>query len=123
MIVTNELTEIKCHKRAILEPLLILLTPYAPHIAEELWHQLGNASSILATAWPVFEEKYVKESSKAYPVAINGKTRSEITIALDASQQDVESLVLQDEIVKKWLEGKAPKKIIYVKNKMINVVI
>lgn len=123
MIATNELHDLKCHKRKILEPLLILLTPYAPHIAEELWSLLGNTSSILDAAYPKFEEKYVKESSKAYPVAINGKTRTELTIALDATQQQVEEIVLANETVQKWLEGKTPKKIIYVKNKMINVVI
>lgn len=122
MIAVNELTDLKCHKKAILEKLLILLTPYAPHIAEELWALLGNTTSILDAAYPVFEEKYVKESSKAYPVAINGKTRTELTIALDATQQQVEEMVLADEIVKKWLNGNPPKKIIYVKNKMINVV-
>lgn len=123
MIVTNELTDLKCHKRKILEPLLILLAPYAPHIAAELWSLLGNTMAVLDAAYPTFEEKYVKESSKAYPVAINGKTRTELTIALDATQQQVEELVQADEIVKKWLEGKPPKKIIYVKNKMINVVV
>ena len=123
MIATNELTDLKCHKKKILEPLLILLTPYAPHIAEELWSLLGNRTNILDASYPKFEEKYVKESSKAYPVAINGKTRTELTIALDANQQQVEALVMENEIVQKWLEGKAPKKIIYVKNKMINVVI
>jgi leucyl-tRNA synthetase len=122
MIATNELTDLKCHKKNILEPLLILLTPYAPHISEELWSLLGNSTSILDATYPVFEEKYVKESAKAYPVAINGKTRTELTISLDASQQQVEALVLADEVVKKWLDGKPPKKIIYVKNKMINVV-
>lgn len=123
MIATNELTDLKCHKRSILEPLLILLTPYAPHICEELWSLLGNKTSILNASYPKFEEKYVKESSKAYPVAINGKTRTELTIALDATQPQVEEMVLADEIVRKWLDGKRPKKIIYVKNKMINVVI
>ncbi len=123
MIATNELTDLKCHKRKILEPLLILLAPYAPHIAEELWGLLGNSGSILDAAYPAFEEKYVKETTKAYPVAINGKTRTELTIALDASQQQVEELVMADEVVKKWLDGKPPKKIIYVKNKMINVVV
>jgi leucyl-tRNA synthetase len=123
MIATNELNDLKCHKRKILEPLLILLTPYAPHIAEELWTLLGNTTSILDASYPKFEEKYVKESSKAYPVAINGKTRTELTIALDADQKQVEEIVLANETVQKWLEGKTPKKIIYVKNKMINVVI
>jgi leucyl-tRNA synthetase len=123
MIATNELTDLKCHKRAILEPLLVLLTPYAPHICEELWHVLGNKGTILDASFPAFQEKYVKESSKAYPVAINGKTRTELTLALDATQQQVEEMVLENEIVKKWLDGKPPKKIIYVRNKMINVVI
>jgi leucyl-tRNA synthetase len=123
MIVTNELTDLKCHKRYILEPLLVLLAPYAPHICEELWSLLGNKTSILDAQYPVFEEGYVRESSKNYPVAINGKTRTELTLALDATQQQVEETVLKDEIVQKWLEGKSPKKIIYVKNKMINVVV
>ena len=123
MICVNELTELKCHKKEILEPLVILLAPYAPHVAEELWHLLGNRNTVIDAAFPKFEEKYIKETSKAYPVAINGKTRSELTIALDATQQQVEEMVLQDSTVQKWLEGKTPKKIIYVKNKMINVVI
>ncbi|MCC6289743.1 MAG: class I tRNA ligase family protein, partial [Chitinophagaceae bacterium] len=123
MIAVNELTELKSSKKAILEKILVLLTPYAPHIAEELWHKLDNSSSILNAAYPVFEEKYVAESSKSYPVAINGKTRTEISIALDATQQQVEAIVMADNIVQKWLEGNSPKKIIYVKNRMINVVI
>jgi len=123
MIATNELTDLKCNKREILEPLVILLAPYAPHIAEELWHALGNTATVLNAACPEAEEKYLKESSKAYPVAINGKTRSELTLSLDASQQQVEEAVLADETVRKWLDGKTPKKIIYVKNKMINVVV
>lgn len=123
MITTNELTDLKCHKRKILEPLVILLAPYAPHISEELWNLLGHTSCIINHSYPVFEEKYVKETSKTYPVAINGKTRHELTIALDATQQQVEEIVLKDATLLKWLEGKQPKKIIYVKNKMINVVI
>jgi leucyl-tRNA synthetase len=123
MIATNELTDLKCRKRSVLEPLVILLAPYAPHIAEELWHLLGHTTSVVDASYPVFEEKYVKESSKTYPVAINGKTRTELTIALDATQQQVEEIVLANEIVKKWMEGKSPKKVIYVKNKMVNVVV
>ena len=120
-------------KKEILEPLLILLAPYAPHIAEELYAELRNApspsgegggeASILDAEFPKWNEKYLKETSKAYPVAINGKTRTELTLALDATQQQVEEIVLKDAIVTKWLEGKQPKKIIYVKNKMINVVV
>ncbi len=129
MIATNELTDLKCHKRKILEPLLILLAPYAPHIAEELYAQLRQSPP--STEWrgvggegyPTFEEKYIKETTKIYPVAINGKTRTELTLALDATQQQVEELVLKDATVIKWLEGKQPKKIIYVRNKMVNVVL
>lgn len=123
MIATNDLTDLKCHKREILEPLVILLVPYAPHISEELWHLLGHSSSVVDATYPKFEEKYVRESSKTYPVAINGKTRTELIIALDATQQQVEELVLANDIVKKWMEGKPPKKVIYVKNKMVNVVV
>jgi leucyl-tRNA synthetase len=123
MIAVNELSDLKCHKRAILEPLLILLTPYAPHISEELWHQLGNESSILDAAYPVFDPALIAESEKEYPVSINGKTRTTLVLPLDATQQQVEEKVLANEVVQKWLEGRAPKKIIYVKGRMINVVV
>ena len=123
MIGVNELNDLKCHKRKILEKLTISLTAYAPHLAEELWKMLGQDGSVLDADWPFVEEKYLVETSKAYPVAINGKTRSELTLALDATQQQVEEIVLADDTVKKWLDGKAPKKIIYVRNKMINVVV
>jgi len=123
MIAVNELNDLKCTKKEILQPLLILLTPYAPHIAEELWHELGNESTILDAKFPAVEGKFLLESTKNYPIAINGKTRTELNIALDATQQQVEELILGDDVVKKWLEGKPPKRIIYVKNKMINVVV
>jgi leucyl-tRNA synthetase len=123
MIGVNELTDLKCYKKEVLEKLIVTLAPYAPHFAEEIWHQLGNAGSILEAPYPVVEEKYLVESTKNYPIAINGKTRHELNIALDATQQQVEEIVLADEIVRKWLEGNPPKKIVYVKNKMINVVI
>ena len=123
MITVNELGELKCHKKEILEKLLIILTPYAPHICEELWHELGNESTILDAVYPKFEEKFLVESAKLYPVAINGKTRTEINISLDANQQQVEELILADDAVRKWLKGNSPKKIIYVKNKMINIVV
>jgi leucyl-tRNA synthetase len=123
MIAVNDLTDLKCYKKDVLEKLLILLTPYAPHIAEELWHQLGHKESILDARYPVFEQKYITETSKEYPISINGKTRTTLNISLDLAQPDVEKLVLENEVVKKWLEGKPPKKIIYVKGKMVNVVI
>ncbi len=134
MICVNELADIKCHKKEILEPLLILLTPYAPHIAEELYHQIGSSqvspaggdlegASILDATYPTFNPALLVETTKEYPISINGKVRTNINLALDLQQAEVEKMVLQNEVVQKWLEGKAPKKIIYVKNKMVNVVI
>jgi leucyl-tRNA synthetase len=123
MIAVNELGDLKCHKKEILQPLLILLTPYAPHISEELWNVLGAEGSVLDAPFPLVEEKYLVESSKDYPLSINGKLRTNINVSLDASQDEVEQLVVANEVVQKWLEGKQPKKIIFVKGKMINVVI
>jgi leucyl-tRNA synthetase len=123
MIAVNELTDIKSHNKQILESLLILLTPYAPHIAEELWHMAGNQTLIIDAPYPVFQESYVREANKCYPIAINGKTRTEIDLPIDIDAATAETLALQDEIVQKWLEGKLPKKFIFVKNKMINIVI
>jgi leucyl-tRNA synthetase len=123
MIATNELTDLGCRKKRILQPLLILLAPYAPHIAEELWQAMGNKSTILDAPYPLFEEKHVRETMKTYPIAINGKTRAELVLSLDANQEQVEEVVLRDAVVQKWLDGKTPRKIIYVKNKMINVVV
>ena len=99
------------------------LTPYAPHVAEELWSLLGNGGSVLDAMYPPIESKYLIESTKNYPVAVNGKTRTELSIALDATQQQVEELVLGNDVIKRWLEGKPPKKVIYVKGRMVNVVI
>jgi leucyl-tRNA synthetase len=123
MVCINELTELQCHKKDILSQVLILLTPYAPHIAEELWQVLGNTTSILDASYPVYNEEFTKETTKEYPVSINGKLRTTITFSLDAEQQAIEQVVLANEIVQKWMEGKQPKKIIFVKNKMINVVV
>jgi leucyl-tRNA synthetase len=128
MIAVNELTDLNCHKKDILLPLLVLLQPYAPHFAEELYAKLepGNAlpagKGLMSESYPVFEEKFVKESSKKYPVAINGKTRQELELSLDATAEEVEALVRQDEVVLKWMEGRPIKKVIYVPGKMINVV-
>ncbi len=123
MIAVNELADLKCHKKEILENILILLAPFAPHIAEELWQQLGNEGSILNATYPGYNEKYLIEATKEYPISINGKMRTTISMATDAAQPEVEKQVLQNEIVQKWLEGKQPKKIIFVKGKMVNVVI
>jgi leucyl-tRNA synthetase len=123
MIGVNELTDLKCHSKEVLEKFLVVLSPYAPHICEELWHAIGNVGSVLDAAFPTIEEKYLVETSKEYPIAINGKTRTTIMLDINLTQADVEGMVMQDPVVVKWLEGKAPKKIIYVKNKMINVVL
>jgi leucyl-tRNA synthetase len=125
MIAVNELTELKCHSIQILKPLLIILAPYAPYITEELYHLIGAEPNefILNDSFPKYDPSFLVESEKNYPVAINGKTRTELSISLEASQEQVERLILANETVKKWLEGKSPKKIIYVKNKMINVVV
>jgi leucyl-tRNA synthetase len=123
MVCVNELTDLKCNKKKVLEKLLILLTPYAPHISEELWHQLGHTKSILDATYPEWDEKYLIETAKEYPVSINGKLRTTILMDLNLGQEDAEKLVLLNETVQKWLEGKAPKKIVFVKGKMVNVVI
>jgi len=123
MICVNELSDMNSRKKKILEQLLVLLTPYAPHISEELWHALGNRESILDAPFPLFEAKFLAETSKNYPVAVNGKTRSELTLAVDISSEEAERLALADPAVQKWLEGKPPKKVIFVRNKMINIVV
>jgi leucyl-tRNA synthetase len=123
MIVTNELHDLKCHKKAVLEPLVCLLAPFAPHLAEELWHKLGNEYSIAHASFPVYDEQYLIESSKLYPVAINGKHRTNMEFAMEAAQDDIEKEVLANEVVQKWMEGKPHKKIIFVKGRMINVIV
>jgi leucyl-tRNA synthetase len=123
MVCVNELTDLKCHKKEILEPMLVLLTPYAPHIAEELYHALGNVESILNATYPKLENKYLEESEKEYPISINGKMRTTMVISLDATQQEVEKMVLENETVQKWIDSKPIKKIIFVPKKMVNVVV
>ncbi len=124
MICVNELSDLKCNKKAILSDLLVSLSPYAPHITEELWQNaLGNTSSIVKAEFPFFNPDYLVESSFSYPISINGKHRENIEFALDANPVDVEATVLANETVQKWLEGKTPKKVIFVKGKIVNVVV
>jgi leucyl-tRNA synthetase len=123
MICVNELAALNCHKRSILEPLTIIIAPFAPHLAEELWHQFGNKETVTLAAFPVYNQQYIAENTKKYPVAVNGKTRVEMEFPLDAAQEIVEKEVLADPTIIKWMEGKAPKKVIFVKGKMINVVV
>ncbi len=123
MICVNELTALKCNKREVLEKLVLIVSPYAPHISEELWHLLGHKESITRATYPEFNEAYLQENSFEYPVSINGKMRTKITFALDVPKNEIEQEVLADEQVLRWTEGKAPKKVIIVPKKIINIVV
>ncbi len=123
MVCVNELTDIKCHKKEVLEQVLILLSPYAPHISEELWDALGNEGFVIDATYPTLEEKYLLEATKEYPVSINGKLRASINLPTEVNQHEAEQAVLANETIQKWLEGNPPKKFIFVKGRMINVVI
>ncbi len=123
MICCNELSSLKCNKREILEPLVIALSPYAPHITEELWEMLGHRETILSAEFPKLDESYLVENSFEYPISINGKVRVKMNFALDMPKEDIEKLVMASEIVQKWTEGKAPKKVIIVPGKIVNVVV
>ncbi len=123
MICVNELNDLKCNKRAILSELAILISSYAPHIAEELWQLLGNEDSVTYQKFPEFKEEYVKENSFSYPVSFNGKMRFKIDLPIDMGKEDVEKAVLVAEEAQKWIEGKTPKKVIVVPKKIINIVI
>lgn len=123
MICANELSALKCNKRNILEPLVIALSPFAPHVAEELWEKLGHTDTILKAEFPMYNEEYLKVSSFEYPISINGKVRTKMEFALDMPKEDIEKLVLASETVTKWTEGKPPKKVIVVPGKIVNVVV
>jgi len=123
MICVNELTALKCDKRGILEPLAILVSPYAPHIAEELWSLLAHQNSITGATFPEFKEEYLIESNFEYPVMINGKLRAKLNLPLSLTKEEIEKEAMADETVQKWLEGKAPKKVIIVAGKIVNLVI
>ncbi|MBP5709606.1 MAG: leucine--tRNA ligase [Bacteroidales bacterium] len=123
MIATNELTELKCRKRAILEPLAVLLSAYAPHIAEELWHLSGHTDSVLTANFPIFNPEYLVENSFTYPISFNGKVRFQKEFPADMSPKEIEAAVLADENAARWLDGKTPKKVIVVPKKIVNVVI
>lgn len=123
MICVNELTDLKCNKQEVLEPLAILLSPFAPHIAEELWEMLGNQGSITDAHFPKHNEDYLIETTFSYPVSFNGKTRFKLDFDVNTSTADIEKAVLANENSLKWTEGKPPKKIIVVQGRIINVVI
>jgi leucyl-tRNA synthetase len=123
MICVNELTDQKCNKRAILEPLLIILSPYAPHITEELWHNIGHKETIAYAPFPAFNESYLVEDNFAYPVSFNGKMRFNIELPLSLSVPEIEKIVMEDAQTQKYLEGKTPKKVIIVPKKIVNFVV
>ena len=122
MICVNELSAQKCTGRSILEPLAILISPYAPHIAEELWEKLGHTSSIAYAPFPTFEEKYLVESSKEYPISFNGKMRFTMKLPLDMGKDEIEAAVMAHEKTQQQLQGRTPKKVIVVPGKIVNIV-
>ncbi|NJB36790.1 leucine--tRNA ligase [Croceivirga sp. JEA036] len=122
MICVNELTAQKCQSKEILSPLAVLVSPYAPHIAEELWQILGNSTSIAEAAFPVFDEKHLVESSKEYPISFNGKLRFKLELPLDMSKEEIEQVVMAHEKTQEQLGGRTPKKVIVVPGKIVNIV-
>jgi leucyl-tRNA synthetase len=123
MICVNELSELKCSKRAILEPLVILIAPYAPHMAEELWENFGHAGTITYSSFPRFNEEFTVENTFHYPVSFNGKMRFQLELSLNLAVPEIEQAVLKAPETEKWLQGKPPRKIIVVPKKIINIVV
>ena len=123
MICVNDLTDLKCNKRAILEPLVILIAPYAPHMAEELWEQLGHRETITFASFPEYKQEYTVENTFHYPVSFNGKTRFQLELSLNMTVPEIEQAVMKAPEIDKWLQGKPPRKIIVVPKKIINIVI
>ncbi len=123
MICVNELSDLKCNKREVLEPLTILIAPYAPHLAEELWHNLGHSQSITTEAYPIFDASKVQENSFEYPVSFNGKMRFKLLLPIDMGAAEVEAEVRKSPELAKWTEGKELKKVIVVPKRIINIVI
>ena len=123
MICVNELTSLKCNSSEVLQTLAILIAPFAPHIAEELWHLTGNTTTVCDAQWPKCNEEYLKEDSVTYAVSFNGKARFNIEVAAGTSREDVEKMALEHESSARWMDGKTPKKVIVVPNKIVNIVI
>jgi len=123
MICANELTALKCNKRSALEPFVIVLTPFAPHIAEELWHLIGHTTTVCDAKWPSYNEEYLKENMATYAISFNGKVRYNMELPVDMSREDVEKAALTNEASAKWMAGKTPRKVIVVPKKIVNIVI
>jgi leucyl-tRNA synthetase len=124
MIAVNELTDLKCNKRAILQDLVVVLSSYAPHISEELWVLLGNQAGTISYApYPKFNPEYLIEDEFAYPISINGKTKMNLSLSLSIEAAGIESAVISNADVQKYLDGKSPKKVIVVKGRIVNIVV
>ena len=123
MITVNELTAQKCGSKEILEPLLIVLSPFAPHICEEIWEQIGNTESITFSSFPEYIDSYLQDNTKIYPVSINGKLKYKIELSSDLSKEEIEKAILSDENFIKKLDGNKPKRVIIVPGKFINFVV
>ena len=123
MIAVNELRKLKCHSRSILDPLCRLIAPFAPHMAEELWHQLGIEESVHLATYPVFEPQHVQEEEFEYPLCINGKKRSTLSVPIDMDKEELETMAKEHDGIQKWLEGKTIRKVIIVPKRMINLVV
>ena len=123
MICVNELTSLKCSKKAVLEPLVVLLAPFAPHIAEELWHQLGHDTTVCDAEWPAYNEEYLVEQSVSYVISFNGKARYNLQLPVGISKEEAEKAALENELSQKWMEGKTVRKVIVVPGKIVNIVL
>jgi leucyl-tRNA synthetase len=123
IIAVNELTALKTDKKEILEPLIVLISPFAPHMAEELWHRAGRNESVEYAPYPQYDEKYLKAATKEYPVSFNGKVRFKLQLPADATKEEIEKAVMQHEKTAKYLEGKTPKKVIVVPGRIVNIVV
>ena len=123
MVCVNELTQLKCHNRAVLSDLVVVLAPFAPHVAEELWHVLGNNTTVCDAPWPEFNEEYLKENEVTMAVSFNGKARFNIQVPVDMPSADIEKMALEHEGAAKWLEGKSVRKVIVVPRKIVNIVV
>jgi leucyl-tRNA synthetase len=123
MICVNELTELKCNKSEIIKDLVVLISPYAPHIAEEIWEMLGNSNSINTANWPVCNEQYLVEDSFTYPISFNGKMRFTLGLSAGLSKDEIEQAVMSDERTAAYLHQKTPKRVIVVPKKIVNIVL
>ena len=123
MICVNELTSLKCSKKAVLESLVVLLAPFAPHIAEELWHQLGHETTVCDAEWPAYNEEYLVEQSVSYVISFNGKARYNLQLPVGISKEEAEKAALENELSQKWMEGKTVRKVIVVPGKIVNIVL